>query len=184
MISDVKALKQEFEYLVDLCRANRHEVDNRFLDYQNKVDLEFQQHLKKREIFQNQLESMHKANKPLIYTISHRLTCQKQEDEVSKDDSYYASSNTLNVEEISTQDDYDSFEDESQEMAINHVNNFHIRKEIQRKIRYSRSHYQRAGTLLRIDGLYKDISRKTSFKATVDLNLMSEHFDAVTPTKI
>ena len=64
----------------------------------------------------------------------------------------------------------------SQESAFNHISNFHTRKLISRRIRYQKSHLQRAATLTKLDSLYQDISQKTARpKVEVDEDLQIMH---------
>jgi predicted nucleotidyltransferase len=88
--------------------------------------------------------------------------------------SFNNSSSTLLKEENSTLDDVE--DDMSQETALNHISNFHTRKLISRKVRYQKSHLQRAATLSKLNSLYEDISHKTARpKVEVEESLMIMH---------
>ena len=167
--SSSSKLVSEINCMIEKSRNMRIKVDQDFLEYQNKVELELSAFLKETEICKSRIHLLI-SDSQLEYAVSflekerdasESFDCAPsfmEESSVSFNTSFLRDDNSVPDDlESSLVDDLESSlaDDESQETAVNHYNNFQTRKEVRRRIRFSKINMLRTKTLSNLSSFSK-----------------------------
>ena len=154
----------EINDLIEKSRSMRTKIDQDFLEYQNKVELEFSSFLKETKEYKIRIEALSISSSQLEDSLDNSLEGERDGTESCassyREESSISFSTSVLHDEASVTDDLESSlaDDESQETALNHYHNFQTRKEVKRRIRFSKSNMLRAKTLNNLSSLYQHVA--------------------------